>query len=210
MAYNVGYSRTIPEVVRTFYRERAHCAQCHTRLGDAMPTIVGDRIFHRACAERANARAAVLPTPVREPQIIATLRGSGGELFDRAGCSMVDRSGYSQQEGFAQDAFDYSIAMGGQRLLINHAGLPLQGRFTRLRNDGGQLLFTFILLDGAREQDILTRIRSGAIRFCSIGFEPLAYRYERHLCLNTRARLNEISLCDGRTPQWFGTWITAQ
>lgn len=205
-----GAATQLPAAIAAHLRgERIACAGCRQAIipGVSLGTR-GGRAYHPSCACRHDAaqRAAHHVHDSRaQDRVIAVLVGAALS-YDKAGCFVTDRNGVSDHEAFQFGCFRESIQCGWQKLCVNHSG-SLRGKFDRIWDDHNKLRFRFTLQDGVREHSVLDRITSGAIRGCSIGFTPdLRTRDWRHV-LHTRARLTEISLCDGRWPQWYDTFV---
>jgi hypothetical protein len=86
----------------------------------------------------------------------------------------------------------------------------LRESFSRLAVDGGRLAYRFTLHDGPLERSILEQVRSRKIHPCSIAFVPQAQCRRDVTTVYSRAAPREISLCDGRKPQWYGTSVIAE
>jgi HK97 family phage prohead protease len=207
-------SRHIPPQVLEFYKDRATCAFCHLRIRwpEVQVATRGIHMYHPSCAQRV---LTVVDKPAT-PRVIAQIGGSL-PVFDHAGCCVVlpgdDGQSYSEHERFLPDCFDDSIAAGGQQLLVNHGDVgALSGNFRTLRNDGGELRFSFALLDGSLERRMLEKITRAELRGLSFAFDKPQPRCERHSVVYVRARLKEISLLtETRRPAWFGSrvWVEA-
>lgn len=214
-AYGLPIQRRIPEAVERFYRERATCYECGQRIHYPRVTVAsrGIHIFHESCAQRHDSKAR-RESVATTPKIIGHLYGAAltfNRQGDRGGWGVVNRDGTPEHEAFEATAFDESIAAGGQILCLRHDRTKsLTGSFSRLLNDGGQLRFRFSLQHGALERSVLQRIQAGAIKGCSIAFLPGERRYRDRILVHSRARLLEISLCDGSRPQWHSTWVRAE
>ena len=197
-------TRQIPDAVWKHFRANAVCGGCHQRIASTVEIATrGGLVYHPSCAKRA----ATTPST---PRVLARLSGVA-LTFDAGGCNVVDRDGTPEHESFSPSAFDDSLNAGGQVLCINHdRSQTLRGVFLRLINDGGRLVFRFTLMDGPLERSILERVRSQHIRHCSIGFVPGQRQWRTPVTMHTRATLTEISLCDGRRPQWYGTSVYAE
>lgn len=207
------FERRIPKQVEDFYRSSACCAGCQQRIHWPQVPIAtrGIKTYHPSCAQRAT--TTVVDTP-KAPRIIAHI---GGEIpiFDRAGCGILLRDGQStEHEIFAPDAFDDSIAAGGQQLLINHGdGGTLAGHFRRIAHDAGALRFSFALHGGALERHALDQVKHGGLRGLSFSFDQAQHRSQWRSIVYTRGRLIEISLLVGTSrPAWFGSraWVEAE
>jgi hypothetical protein len=91
---------------------------------------------------------------------------------------------------------------------VGHVGEPLRGAFSRIAEDGRELKFRYVLRDGARERRILSRIRDGHIRHCSVGLSNAQFRFDRLVEVTHTVDLIEISLLDeGDRPAWYGTSV---
>jgi hypothetical protein len=215
-ALGLPAQRRIPEAVERFYREHATCYECGQRIHYPGVTVAsrGIHIFHESCAQRHDSKTTRRESVATPPKIIGSIYGAALTFDrdgDRGGCSVIDRDGTPEHEAFMPDCFDQSIAEGGQIACINHdRSRTLRGSFSRIANDGGRLVFRFTLMDGPFERSILERIRSQHIRHCSIGFFPGERQWRAPMTVHARARLTEISLCDGNRPQWFGTYVIAE
>lgn len=215
-----GRSR-IPDLIRDYLAKQPKtCAFCRQPIhASVTPVVEGVETFHPSHAPSARAmRRASMPTPAPAPSAmpIAELAGSVGRLFDPAGCEVMTDRGFSQHERYAVGCFADSIARGGQYLDVSHSGIPLRGRCLSIRPDALALKWRFELLDGVRERDALAKIRTGAIRGCSLHME-FARQDVRDLGARgweyTRAHLKSIALVDrttGAVPSWFGTFVSIE
>jgi hypothetical protein len=196
-----------------FYREHATCYGCDQRIRypDVKVATRGIHIFHESCAKRHDSKTRPAPTATTPKAIAHIMALTFDQPGNRGGCHVIDRDGVYGQEAFSPDCFDASIGARDQIMCVGHdRSKRLSGSFSRIANDGGRLVFRFSLVDGPFERSVLERIRSRHIRHCSIGFVPRERQWRASLTMHTRATLTEISLCDGRRPQWYGTSVFAE
>jgi phage head maturation protease len=181
------------------------CAGCGQTIGETIRRVViNGSVFHPSCGAKRRNQASTVRV---RPQVLCTLQGvvvphdQPCAIFDEAG-------GVSAHEQFRSGCFDDSLARGPYFLKLNHA-VRLEGRWTRVCSEAGELRFGFELYDDAYNRQLKSDIERGAIRHCSIAFKQQSVRahYGGSTLVIDEATLSEISLLRDRRPAWYDTWV---
>lgn len=97
------------------------------------------------------------------------------------------------------------VRRGGQRLCFSHEEV-IEGRFTRLAIDAGQLVFRFEVTNTQLGRQVIRDIERGYLRGASIGIGGIVSRWKSYVREIHRAELVEISIA--RNPALWDTRVS--
>ncbi|WP_373166842.1 HK97 family phage prohead protease [Mycobacterium marinum] len=138
--------------------------------------------------------------------------GSGRELYGvavpyGAVAEINDYSG-KYREKFAFGSFARSIEQRGSKIRLltghDHRRLPV-GRATELREQPDGLYASFEVAPTAAGDELLTLVRDGYVGAFSIGFTPIAERWDGDVLVRTECSLREVSVVN--EPAYSGAAI---
>ena len=160
----------------------------------------------RCSCRRQNLRSALASTS-RPGQLIAGFEVSINCRFwvstEALPLGRACNLGAEGTERFAIDAFEDSIARGGQTIQRHHDGVPIPGD-VELFIDNRRLLFRLRVHDTPLGRSAISQVRNGTLTGASVKFRQVRGSGGR---INeiAEADLREISLTD--RPAWFGTAV---
>ncbi|MGV7258236.1 HK97 family phage prohead protease [Mycobacterium kansasii] len=138
--------------------------------------------------------------------------GTGRQLYGRAVpygevAEIADYAG-QYKEKFAYGSFARSIEQRGSKIRLltghDHRRLPV-GRATELREQPDGLYASFEVAPTQAGDELLTLVRDGYVSAFSIGFTPIAERWEGDVLVRTEASLREVSVVN--EPAYAGAAI---
>lgn len=188
------------------WRAGLHCAHCRQPIAPAVtPTVIRDSAFHPSCARRQDVQQR--SAPAATPQTIGAICGIALPFNQQ--CLVPLGDGRTRSERFLPDAFDASIARGGQTIQIGHSDIPVPGRLQLFT--GTDLRFRLRVSDSLFGRATLERAKREEFRGASIRFKALKENWnDRHVTVVEQADLIEISLSTlSQRPAWYGTkvWV---
>lgn len=213
MSYEIEYGVGVgPLVGRTpeFLREwrsgalRCSCG-CGQRIAPGRP-VARHRgtVFHR---DHAPTRRSKITRATTTPFVIGRLSGVACPFNEVAWAPMGN--GARQLERFKSGCFrDVRPAL--VELRVGHQQV-IRPRFTRIAEDGGMLRFDVDVFNSLGGSQVLSDVRSGRIRHCSVGFEIRERRLDQGVSQSVRditsAHIREISLVRNGQPVCWDTSV---